>query len=77
MKKIISFSAVLFDLNGVLVDDENLHRQAFREVLAAQEITLSDEDYACHFIGRTDREGLVAFLGPKADSLDLLVAEKT
>jgi beta-phosphoglucomutase len=37
--------AILFDFNGVIVDDEPLHKKAYQETLQAEGITLSDEDY--------------------------------
>ena len=37
--------AIFFDLNGVIIDDEPIHLKAYREVLAAEGISLSDEDY--------------------------------
>lgn len=37
--------AILFDFNGVIIDDERIHLQAYREVLAAEGVPLSDEDY--------------------------------
>ena len=37
--------AIFFDLNGVIIDDEPIHLQAYRAVLAAEGISLSDEDY--------------------------------
>jgi beta-phosphoglucomutase len=37
--------AIFFDFNGVIIDDERIHLQAYREVLAAEGITLTDEDY--------------------------------
>src|SRR5689334_14008854 len=38
-------AAVLFDFDGVLVNSEPLHFQAFREVLAAEHIELSEDEY--------------------------------
>jgi phosphoglycolate phosphatase/beta-phosphoglucomutase len=37
--------AILFDLNGVIIDDERIHLKAYREVLLAENIPLTDEDY--------------------------------
>ena len=37
--------AVFFDFNGVIINDERIHLRAYREVLAAQGVELSDEDY--------------------------------
>lgn len=46
--------ATLFDFNGVLVDDEHVHLEAFREVLAPQGIVVSDADYAEKYLGFDD-----------------------
>jgi beta-phosphoglucomutase len=37
--------AVLFDFNGVVIDDEPLQLSAYRDALGAHQITLTDEDY--------------------------------
>src|ERR1043166_5658239 len=37
--------AVLFDFNGVIINDERVHLKAYREVLTAENVELTDEDY--------------------------------
>src|SRR5918998_4878302 len=37
--------AVLFDFNGVVIDDEPLHQRAFRDVLAAEGVGMSEAEY--------------------------------
>lgn len=37
--------AILMDFNGVIIDDEPLHLQAYREVLGKEGISLTDEEY--------------------------------
>ncbi|HEX8173678.1 MAG TPA: HAD family phosphatase [Pyrinomonadaceae bacterium] len=37
--------AIFFDFNGVVIDDERLQLEAYREALGAEGITLTDEDY--------------------------------
>ena len=37
--------AIFFDFNGVIIDDERIHLKAYREVLAAEDVALTDEDY--------------------------------
>ena len=37
--------AIFFDFNGVIINDERVHLRAYREVLANDNIELSDEDY--------------------------------
>jgi len=49
--------AVLFDFNGVLVDDEAQHYEALQRVLADEDITVTREDYYAHYLGLDDRTG--------------------
>lgn len=37
--------AILFDFNGVIINDERIHLKAYREVLSDNGIPLTDEDY--------------------------------
>ena len=46
--------AVLFDFNGVLVDDEDVHFEAFRRVLEVLGVTISHEVYR-RYLGFDDR----------------------
>jgi beta-phosphoglucomutase len=48
--------AVIFDFNGVLVDDESVHCDLFREVLAGQGVTLDEQLYHEKYLGFDDRE---------------------
>lgn len=54
--------AVLFDMNGVIVNDESLHKQAFQKSLEEINLSLTSKQYNDYFIGRTDRDGFVDFL---------------
>ncbi len=51
--------AVLFDFNGVLVDDESQHCEALQRVLADEGITLTREQYYADYLGLDDRTGFV------------------
>ncbi|HKC41811.1 MAG TPA: HAD family phosphatase [Gemmatimonadales bacterium] len=51
--------AVLFDFNGVLVDDESQHCEALQRVLADEGITLTREQYYADYLGLDDRSGFV------------------
>ena len=53
--------AVMFDFNGVLVDDEDVHFEAFRRTLAVLGVTISHDVYR-RFLGYDDRRTLVALL---------------
>jgi HAD superfamily hydrolase (TIGR01509 family) len=48
------FSATIFDYNGVLVDDEVVHLEAFRDVLVPFGIELSERDYWERYLGFDD-----------------------
>ena len=37
--------AIFFDFNGVIINDERIHLKAYREVLLAESVPLTDEDY--------------------------------
>jgi len=50
---------VLFDFNGVLVDDEPQHCEALRRVLADERITLTRDQYYAQYLGLDDRTGFV------------------
>ncbi|MDX2040048.1 MAG: HAD family phosphatase [Acidobacteriota bacterium] len=54
--------AVIFDFNGVIVDDEPLHLELFRRVLGEEGIALSDEDYHAKYLGYDDRGCFTAAL---------------
>lgn len=51
--------AVLFDFNGVLVDDEPQHCEALQRVLADEGITLTREQYYASYLGFDDRTGFM------------------
>lgn len=54
------FRAVVFDFNGILVDDEPVHYEMFHRVLADEGIELSREDYYRDYLGLDDRGCLTA-----------------
>lgn len=37
--------AIFFDFNGVIINDERIHLKAYRDVLGATNVPLTDEDY--------------------------------
>ncbi len=51
--------ALLFDFNGVIIDDEPIQMRAYQEILAAEDIALTDEDYL-NSLGMDDRTFVVA-----------------
>src|SRR5580704_16129722 len=77
----MSIGAVIFDFNGVLVDDEAIHCALFTEVLAQEGITLSEKDYHERYLGYDDRKCFETVLrdsqkSTSPDHLDLLIARK-
>lgn len=77
----MAIRAVIFDFNGVLVDDESVHFALFREVLAQEGVAITDRDYHERYLGYDDRGCFDAALrdaGQEADRarLDDLIARK-
>ncbi len=73
--------AVIFDFNGVLVDDEHVHFQLLREVLAEESISLDEREYHEVYLGFDDRgcfETALSAAGQRADAdrVDTLIARK-
>ena len=54
--------ALIFDFNGIIVDDEPLHFALFRDVLAEEGLELSKDDYYKHYLGFDDRGCFTALL---------------
>ncbi len=47
-------TTIIFDMNGVITDDEDIHELATKEVFKSIGINLSSEDYRKFCLGRTD-----------------------
>lgn len=47
--------AVIFDFNGVILDDEPVHMMMFQRILNEEGIALSQEDYYAHYLGMDDK----------------------
>lgn len=75
------FPATFFDFNGVLVNDEVVHFETFREVLASLEVALSEHDYLHRYLGFDDAGAFRAILedagqAPSAERIAELIAAK-
>lgn len=73
--------AVLFDFNGILVDDEPIHLEMFQRVLADEGIALTADSYYTHYLGLDDRGCFAKVLGdagqvPTMPRLMRLIARK-
>ncbi|HVT59115.1 MAG TPA: HAD family phosphatase [Thermoanaerobaculia bacterium] len=54
--------AILFDFNGVLVDDEPIHLELFQRVLDEEGVALAAADYYQSYLGLDDRSCFAAVL---------------
>lgn len=78
----VMLRAVLFDFNGVLVDDEPIHCELFRKVFAEEGVDLGEEEYYSDFVGFDDRGAFSEMLRrageePKPSRLARLIARKS
>jgi HAD superfamily hydrolase (TIGR01509 family) len=55
--------AVIFDFNGIIVDDEPIHFQLFQQVLAEEGIVLTEKAYYASYLGFDDRGAFTASYG--------------
>jgi beta-phosphoglucomutase len=74
--------AVIFDLDGTLVETEPLHFAAFNEVLRADGIEIGFDDYTARLIGLNDRDCFATVLSENRkdasdDHVARLIARKT
>ncbi len=71
--------AVLFDFNGVLIEDETYHWRAFRDVLTPLAVRLGRARYNARYLVSDDRTALRSMLrdaGLDEAPLELLLARK-
>ena len=52
--------AVIFDFNGIIVNDEPIHFRLFQRVLGEEGIPLTEEDYYARYLGFDDRGAFIA-----------------
>jgi beta-phosphoglucomutase len=52
--------AVIFDFNGIIVDDEPIHFRLFQKVLDEEGIVLTEEAYYARYLGFDDRGAFTA-----------------
>jgi beta-phosphoglucomutase-like phosphatase (HAD superfamily) len=65
-----SIGAVIFDFNGVLVDDEAIHFALFRELLTQEGVAITERDYHDRYLGYDDRGCFEAALADADQSTD-------
>jgi beta-phosphoglucomutase len=66
----MTFSAFLFDYNGVLIDDEIVHWAAFREILRPMGVEMTEADYWQKYLGFDDRGAFCAVLSDHCLAID-------
>jgi beta-phosphoglucomutase-like phosphatase (HAD superfamily) len=77
----MAIDAVIFDFNGVLVDDESVHFALFQEVLAQEGVHITPQDYHDRYMGYDDRGCFEAALADAQQTfdtarIDALIARK-
>ena len=77
----MGIGAVIFDFNGILVDDESVHFALFSEVLANEGVMLSEKDYLERYLGYDDRKCFETVLldsqkSANAEHIDWLITQK-
>jgi beta-phosphoglucomutase-like phosphatase (HAD superfamily) len=77
----MSIAAIIFDFNGVLVDDEAIHFALFQEILAQEGVVITERDYHERYLGYDDRGCFLAAMtdgGLVADyhRIDQMIAQK-
>lgn len=75
------FPATFFDFNGVLVNDEVVHFETFREVLSGLGVSLEEHDYLQRYLGFDDAGAFRAILedagqSPSAQQIATLIEAK-
>jgi beta-phosphoglucomutase len=77
----MALKVVLFDFNGVIIDDEPIHAELIKEVIASENMRCSAEDTQ-RFVGRSDRACLQDYFIQQGrvltpELLNRLLAQKT
>ena len=62
--------ALIFDFNGIIVDDEPIHFELFKQVLAEEGIKLTEADYYARYLGFDDRGAFTAAYREHGRALD-------
>lgn len=58
----MTLKAVLFDFNGVIINDESIHQQLIEEILLQENLRPSADDYREYCLGKSDRACLMDLL---------------
>ncbi len=66
-------TTVLYDMNGIIVDDEHIHELAFYKVMQRYNVVMNHNDYMTLCAGRTDKEGFELIM--EKNNLELKLSE--
>jgi beta-phosphoglucomutase len=77
----VVLKAILFDFNGVIINDESIHHQALEEILLSENLPLQGKELWKMSVGRSDRACLREILNSRGrfvtdEYLDKLVVKK-
>lgn len=50
------FKAVIFDMNGVIINDERIHQESWRQYCQKHGFSLTEEEFKQKVFGRTEKE---------------------
>lgn len=75
----MNYKAILFDMDGVIIDSEPLHAAAFKATLLHHGKDLTDAQYKEYFAGKTDKDGFERYFESINETVDLalIMNEKT
>jgi HAD superfamily hydrolase (TIGR01509 family) len=68
--------AILFDFNGVILDDEPIHLRLFNEGLAPLGYRIDAADYYDKYVGFDDTDGFAAAVADQGGNLDRAVLDR-
>jgi beta-phosphoglucomutase len=77
----MTLQAVLFDFNGVIINDEPIHAQLLEQLLLEENLLISKGDFQRLCLGRSDRAGITDLWAERGrivvgKELDRLIARK-
>lgn len=50
--------AIIFDMNGVIIDDERIHQESWRQLCKKYGFQLTEEEFKHNVFGRTEADTL-------------------
>lgn len=65
------FQAVVFDMNGVIVNDERIHQESWRRLCAKYGFQLTEDEFKHHVFGRTEADTLAYLFHKELTSEEL------